>query len=385
MKSFRLVCFFFLVILLSKVSGLPRWDLLEAIANRNVTNLDPNLEAITGIDDGVYQMWLFAYNYYGPNNRSSSPDSIDIDFLNQYVENKEYVVNKIDMVGSILFGPEKGHSTLRLASAYDVFDSQCVYSSMRLFGQHCGFLSEPAVKHIEPFINMCNHVGEEDKASIKEAIIAACGNNKSYGAVVIVMNLTTEVISAPIHGSSDYCERVFVNSVSGNILGSFAKIYHLLFFPFWISRDRNNGNAQICIHGDASLGLCQCHKDDWRPLSNKMWWSFVMSPYENKIVDVKLTSGIDNGSVGISLYEESQVWRYFFLAMGTALLFLAPSCVCKYILSRDADDMAGLFIKWVMRATAVACIFKSSIDTSVGMVAVVTCLTLYCVKSFIKK
>ncbi|PWA85531.1 hypothetical protein CTI12_AA147730 [Artemisia annua] len=226
MKSSRLglVCFFFLVILLAKVSGAPQWELLEALANRNVTNLDPNMEAITGIDDDLYQMWLF-------NGGSSSSDIID--FLTQYVEKREYIKNKIDMVGSILFGPEK----------------------------HCGFQSQPYIKYRRLFVNMCNHVGE-DKASIKEAIIAACGNNKSYGGV---------------------CR-------------------------------------------DASMGLCQCDKDDWRPLSDNRLWSFVMSPYENKIVDVKFTSGI-HGFVDISLDEGSQGWRYFFLTMGTALLFLAPS-VC---------------------------------------------------------
>lgn len=66
-------------------------------------------------------------------------------------------------------------------------------------------------------------------------------------AVVDVRNPTIEVVPAPTRGSSDYCERVFVNGVSRNILGSFAKIY-LRFIPTLISRDWHD-KAQICIHG----------------------------------------------------------------------------------------------------------------------------------------
>ncbi|GKE85557.1 hypothetical protein Tco_1559299, partial [Tanacetum coccineum] len=47
-----LVCFFS-VILLAKVSGHPRWEVLEAMANRNVNILDHNMEAITGIDNDL--------------------------------------------------------------------------------------------------------------------------------------------------------------------------------------------------------------------------------------------------------------------------------------------------------------------------------------------
>ncbi|GJW81753.1 putative reverse transcriptase domain-containing protein [Tanacetum coccineum] len=108
---------------------------------------------------------------------------------------------------------------------------------------------------------------------------------------VIAKNPTTYFTPAPTHGSSDYCKRVFVNGVSRKVLGSFAKIYRVLLIPTPVINHDWHDQAQICIHGniftqkgvcrDASLGLCQCDKDDWMPLGNGLW-SFVMSPYEKK-------------------------------------------------------------------------------------------------------
>ncbi|GJT79436.1 hypothetical protein Tco_1053778 [Tanacetum coccineum] len=346
-----LVCFF-LVILLAKVSGHqnvpilernmeaisghPCWEVLEAMANRNVTILYRNMEALTGIDNDLYQLWLSIKVFPG----KYSYRSMVINMIYQYLKDNEYVNNKIDMVGSILFGPEKGHSILSLPSGHTL-DPQCVTSSRHFFAHQCGFLSTIPVKHEQPFVNMCNHVG--DKASIKEAIIAACGgmnNIKSYD--VDVRNPTTYVTPAPTHGSSDYCERVFVNGASRKVLGSFAKIYRVLLIPTAVISHDSHDKAQICIHGDASLGLCQCDKDDWIPLGNG-FWSFVMSPYEKKIVDIRFTSGI-HGSVDISLDEVLQGWCYFFLAVGTALLLGT-----KFILSRDVDEIKDITVKlpWV--------------------------------------
>ncbi|GJT79438.1 hypothetical protein Tco_1053780 [Tanacetum coccineum] len=364
-----LVCFF-LVILLAKVSGHqnvpilernmeaisghPCWEVLEAMANRNVTILYRNMEALTGIDNDLYQLWLSIKVFPG----KYSYRSMVINMIYQYLKDNEYVNNKIDMVGSILFGPEKGHSILSLPSGHTL-DPQCVTSSRHFFAHQCGFLSTNSVKHEQPFVNMCNHVG--DKASIKEAIIAACGgmnNIKSYvslrpqycvilitayflsskSADVDVRNPTTYVTPAPTHGSSDYCERVFVNGASRKVLGSFAKIYRVLLIPTAVISHDSHDKAQICIHGDASLGLCQCDKDDWIPLGNGLW-SFVMSPYEKKN-SPKIMFLADSDSVDISLDEVLQGWCYFFLAVGTALLLGT-----KFILSRDVDEIKDITVK----------------------------------------
>ncbi|GKB04165.1 hypothetical protein Tco_0832308 [Tanacetum coccineum] len=60
-----------------------------------------------------------------------------------------------------------------------------------------------------------------------------------------------------------------------------------------------SGTATTII--DASRGLCKCGNDEWRSLPNGTW-SSVMSPYEQRFVDVKYTSAV-YGSVIVTLLE----------------------------------------------------------------------------------
>ncbi|GJX77969.1 hypothetical protein Tco_0324780 [Tanacetum coccineum] len=52
---------------------------------------------------------------------------------------------------------------------------------------------------------------------------------------------------------------------------------------------------------DASRGLCKCGNDESRSLQNGTW-SSVMSPYEQRFIDVKYTSAV-YGSVIVTLLE----------------------------------------------------------------------------------
>ncbi|GJZ75962.1 hypothetical protein Tco_0640427 [Tanacetum coccineum] len=108
------------------------------------------------------------------------------------------------------------------------------------------------------------------------------------------------VTPAPVRGSFEYCERVAVEGVSRMKLGSFSKKYHVLLLPSRL--EWNDEEAQVCVHRDASLGLCECEKDDWRSLENKEWMFFI-SPYEQMYVDVKLSPGT-HGFVSVYLEEE---------------------------------------------------------------------------------
>lgn len=52
---------------------------------------------------------------------------------------------------------------------------------------------------------------------------------------------------------------------------------------------------------NASLGMCQCEKADWRNLQRGLW-SSVMSPYDKQYIDVKF-SGDSSASVTVSVAE----------------------------------------------------------------------------------
>nr|GEW10764.1 homolog of Synechocystis YCF37 [Tanacetum cinerariifolium] len=63
--------------------------------------------------------------------------------------------------------------------------------------------------------------------------------------------------------------------------------------------DDDTNTATLLL--DASWGLCKCGNDEWRSFLNGTW-SSVMSPYEQRFVDVKYTSAV-YGFVIVTLLE----------------------------------------------------------------------------------
>lgn len=127
------------------------------------------------------------------------------------------------------------------------------------------------------------------------------------------------------HGLSNgagLCERVQVAGISRWKLGKYSSIYRLIAVPSVVIPERLHSKIQICFHKNSSLGLCQCEKDDWKNFHKGMWMS-VMSPYEDRYVDVKFVGDFP-GSVTVSVEEEFQGWRLIFCVLGIFLLLLAP-------------------------------------------------------------
>ncbi|GKA78363.1 hypothetical protein Tco_0784900, partial [Tanacetum coccineum] len=374
---------FVLVILLASK------DLLESIANSISSTID--MTSVSFSEMQSYSLW----HSYAGSSRSYRPTGVKI--LNQQMTDKEYVKSRIHMAGTILFGPEKASSILYSVTPRDNLflpeERLCIHSMMTLFAKHCGFRGQYQYKHLRPFKNLCNHV--VDRTEIEGAFIVSCGSkhidangntncsliSSFETAVVNVSSPSLEVTPTPLDGSSEYCERIFVNGVSRLKLGSFARIYSGLLIVTEAFSFGWHDRAQICFHKNAALGMCQCKKEDWRPFKHGVL-NFVLSPYEDRIIDIKFNSTL-SGSLSISINEESQGWRYVLLVLGIALL-LAP-IVRKNILSIEVDDVVAHFIKWVIFVIAVTCIFQSSIDTPLATVAVVTCLALCYVISCIRK
>ena len=126
---------------------------------------------------------------------------------------------------------------------------------------------------------------------------------------------------------------------------------------------------------NASLGLCQCEKDEWKTVQKGLW-NFFMSPYEDRYVDVKFIGEI-SGSVVISVEEgepfspqnsirfsvtlcilclmlvlgfqyspsaDFQRWRLVCLALGFVLHLLAP-VVSSWVPFYYSSSMAiGIFL-----------------------------------------
>ncbi|GKC47758.1 transmembrane protein 194, partial [Tanacetum coccineum] len=299
---------------------------------------------------------------------STSPEipSVILD-INDQLTQWEYLNSRIDMIGLFLFGPENGRSIIHSVRAPGqplVDDLQCLKFTTSLFVKHCGCIHTHCLRRFLAFANICNHA--VDKAAIKEALAFACGLDRINYVVNVENPTITRIAPAPVRDSEEHCERVSVEGVSRKKLGSFAKMYRVLLqsSSWWW----NDEEAQICVHRNASLGLCQCEKDDWRSLENDQW-SFVMSPYEQLFVDVKFAGGT-HGFVSVYLHEVLQGWRCLLLAIGFSLLFLATvasKCLPSSIATRPL----------AVRAIASIVIFQSSMDTLFATVAVVTCVTVY--------
>ncbi|XP_074282463.1 uncharacterized protein LOC141606982 [Silene latifolia] len=118
------------------------------------------------------------------------------------------------------------------------------------------------------------------------------------------------------------CERVHVVPRSRLKLEAYASAIRLTVAPSVVIPEKLHSRIQICLHRNASLGMCQCEKDAWKSVHKGLWGSFV-SPYEDRYIDVKFVGDLA-GSVTVSAEEEFQRWRLICLALGVMLLFAAP-------------------------------------------------------------
>lgn len=165
--------------------------------------------------------------------------------------------------------------------------------------------------------------------SILILMISSSSQDSSFKGVGLG-NPTLDVIPSTLpghlssRGSKDVllCERVQVAGLSRLKLGHYASSFRVTVAPSVVIPERLHSKILVCFHGNASLGSCQCEKDEWKT-SQKGLWNFVMSPYEDRYVDVKFIGEI-SGSVTVSVEEDFQRWRLFCLALGFFLLLLAP-------------------------------------------------------------
>ncbi|KAM2787653.1 hypothetical protein COP1_008388 [Malus domestica] len=147
---------------------------------------------------------------------------------------------------------------------------------------------------------------------------------------VDIENPVREVIPAPLSehsavpGSKDviFCQRARVSGISRLKLGSYASSLKITLSTSQGILERLLSKSQVCFHRNNALGLCQCEEDDWKNIQKGLW-SSVMSPYDERYVDVKFI-GKKPGSVTITVEEDFQRWRLLCLALGFTLLLLAP-------------------------------------------------------------
>ncbi|KAK9125558.1 hypothetical protein Scep_014404 [Stephania cephalantha] len=83
------------------------------------------------------------------------------------------------------------------------------------------------------------------------------------------------------------CSRVRVVGLLRLKITSYFNSFRVTATPSSVIPERLHSKIAVCFLRNASLAPCQCAKDDWGTLQ-KGKWSAVMSPYEDKYLDLKL-------------------------------------------------------------------------------------------------
>ncbi|XP_076913673.1 vacuolar-processing enzyme-like [Bidens hawaiensis] len=148
-----------------------RWEPLETTAYQ------------IHIEDGFMIRVAEGYRYDLWNRYKGSSRSERLEIVNEMSESlKEIAIwdRRLDMIGFILFGPEKGRAFLRVKyeerpELMDVLDYlECSRSVDALFEKHCGLPSFKGLRHVSSRSNLCHLATKE---AIEEAIILSCGMN----------------------------------------------------------------------------------------------------------------------------------------------------------------------------------------------------------------
>ncbi|XP_076901185.1 uncharacterized protein LOC143555533 [Bidens hawaiensis] len=317
MTSWLLLLMLLMVVSHAQASvNMSSWDALEAVVN--------GIPFDVGL---VRRKEAYASYLWNAYKRSTRLQRFRI--ANEISESLKEIAfrdTRLDMIGVILFGPEKGRSILRAGGGGDGYEkkhvgedyTQCLINTDDLFTRHCGPRNSIGSRHIHSISNICHYVDE--MVMIEDAILATCGSNNLAPYVVDVENPTIDVAPAPIHGSSVYCGCVYVNGISRMNLQSYAQTYKLAFesLPHTLHH-----KIQVCFHQNASLGLCQCEKDSWRHIQTWSSDSFT-SPFEKRFIDVKFANAAF-GYVTVSLVKVPllQLLHYVFLVLGAGLLSIS--------------------------------------------------------------
>ncbi|XP_051142768.1 uncharacterized protein LOC127259455 [Andrographis paniculata] len=157
-------------------------------------------------------------------------------------------------------------------------------------------------------------------SSFDDSASELSGNDVEYYQVVTV---TPEVLVESLLSTDVVrCSRVTISGLSRLKLWSFSNAHRITLVPSEEIRETSYKKIQICSHKNSSLGLCHCENGNWENIQNGIW-SSIVSPYEHSYIDVKFVNNL-SGSVTVTVKSEFQKWRLLCLAIGTAILILAP-------------------------------------------------------------
>ncbi|CAN6291889.1 unnamed protein product [Urochloa humidicola] len=159
-------------------------------------------------------------------------------------------------------------------------------------------------------------------ASLAALIILSSGDDGAAHPLKDVSLENPEVSFVPSPVAGQFCERVRLSGVPRLHLESYASQMRVKMNVSQSIPEKFHWKIEVCLHRNASMGLCQCEAGEWQGFQDGLWTA-VNSPYGNKYVDVKL-SDKKSARFTLSIQEEFQKWRLACLIIGFVLLFLSP-------------------------------------------------------------
>ncbi|KAL6007918.1 hypothetical protein ACLOJK_033423 [Asimina triloba] len=145
-------------------------------ANTNITQnrlrLRTHQEAINQRDADL----IFLWQRYKKSDDGSEEESKIFNEITQIMTHRMHLDSSVELIGKLLFGTEKGPSTLRNVRQSGqplVNDWRCLKEMVRGFETHCGSLTQYGMKHMRAFANICN--GGISKDDMEAASVDACG------------------------------------------------------------------------------------------------------------------------------------------------------------------------------------------------------------------
>ncbi|PSS04077.1 Vacuolar-processing enzyme like [Actinidia chinensis var. chinensis] len=142
----------------------------------NKIHLDTRMDVINQRDADLLSLW----QRYKRSEEGSEEKTKILKQITETMKHRIHLDSSIDMIGVLLFGPEKGHSILssmRKPGSAIVDDWTCLKSMVQVFETHCGSLTEYGMKHMRAFANICNN--GVSGAAMEEACMVACGGHNS--------------------------------------------------------------------------------------------------------------------------------------------------------------------------------------------------------------
>jgi hypothetical protein len=149
-----------------------------------------------------------------------------------------------------------------------------------------------------------------------------------YGTVVGESGELQVTPSLEVKGSpglkpdrTSLCERIHIHG-----LGRFKhldKYAHSLKLIVNASISGKTNNIDVCFHRNLSRGIGMCPHSRWEKASKGSWVQ-TMSPFDHKILDVRVPSS-NKVSLEVSAVEELFMHRIVFLLLGAVLLASAST------------------------------------------------------------